>query len=54
MKKIAFLLIVASILLVCAGCGGDKTDFPMSTTYEVDTSGDFQFAFHFEKEEPIF
>lgn len=53
MKKLVF---IASVILMFAvsGCGRGNTDLPMNTTYEVDTTGAFQFAFHYEKEDPKF
>ncbi len=51
MKRLIFIPILILVLLI-SGCGERKTDLPMSTTYEVDTTGGFQFAFHYENEEP--
>lgn len=52
-KKFVFILVVI-LMLVVGGCDRGNTDLPMSSIYEVSTTGAFQFAFHYEKEEPIF
>lgn len=54
MKKLFFVPVVIIALLFLCSCGQGNTDLPMSATQEVDTAGSFQFAFHYEKEEPVF
>lgn len=53
MKKLVYVLLIIILLFMCS-CGQSRTDLPLSTTYDVDTTGGFQFAFHYEKEEPVF
>lgn len=44
-----FILILSFSITSC-----NNSDFPQGVTCEVNTSGPFQFAFHYEKEEPEF
>jgi|LSQX01.3.fsa_nt_gb hypothetical protein len=53
MKNLLFVPVLIALLFMCS-CGQGKTDLPMSATQQVDTNGGFQFAFHYEKEEPVF
>lgn len=53
MKRFYFVPVIIILLFMCS-CGQGNNELPMSTTQEVDTNGGFQFAFHFEKEEPAF
>ncbi len=52
MKRLVYVLVL--MLFIFSSCGQSKTDLPMSTTCEVGTTGGFQFAFHYDKEEPAF
>lgn len=51
MKK---LILIILTLILLAGCGDAKSNLPYSISYDVDMVESFQFAFHYEKEEPEF